>query len=112
MSVSEVILFKLIGVYHPLLAPGYLRDTKRSSQLQCKYIHRTMHIVVITVTVVFVVQQLSVFMRTILVIRVVVFQFIHAMIRHFGSWACIIFCIVLCKLFATATSLKKEGAVD
>jgi hypothetical protein len=72
-----------------------------------------MHIVVVTVTVVFIVGQLSFFIRTILFIRVFVFQFIHAMIRRFGSWACIILCIVFCKVVCDGNELEeKEGAVD
>ena len=94
------------------MAPGYICCTQSEGQLQCKYIHRMMHIVLVIVTVVFIVGQISFFIRTILFIRVFVFHLIHAMIRHFGSWACIILCIVLCKLFATAMSLKNEGAVD
>ncbi len=42
-------LFKLFGVYITLLAPGYICKTKREDPLQCKYFHRMMHIVVITV---------------------------------------------------------------
>ena len=33
---------------------------------------------------------------------------IHEMIRRFSFWACIILCIVFCKLFTTAMSLKKK----
>jgi hypothetical protein len=106
VSAVNLTLIKLFGVYSIYVAPVYICGSQCEDQFQCKYIHRAMHIVVVTVTVAFIVGQLSFFIRTILFIRVLIFQFIHVMICRFGSWACIILCIVFCKLFATATSLK------
>ncbi len=74
MSAVILNLIKLFGVYRPSMAPGYICDTKCEDPFRCKYIHRMLHIVVITVTVIFIVRQLSFFMHTILFIRVVIFQ--------------------------------------
>jgi Na+/citrate or Na+/malate symporter len=94
---------ELFYVYITYLARGYICGTQREDQSQCKCIHRTIHIVVVTVTVAFAVGRLSFFIFTILFIRVFL-KFIYAMIRGFGFWACIVLCVVFSKLFATTTS--------